>query len=169
MAVERCDECGFDGDDWTDDGARDAIAELPVRWTATVSEVDPVAARRRPIPDMWSILEYADHVREVLFAIRFALDSAVAQPGIDLGGVPEPRFDVTPRDIDSDAALEGIAREAELLRRRLGEISAADWESTAIVDGDELNAHWLARHAVHDATHHLADVARLRAASAAES
>jgi hypothetical protein len=32
------------------------------------------------------------------------------------------------------------------------------------VDGDELDVHWIARHAVHDSTHHLDDIARLRAA-----
>jgi len=33
-----------------------------------------------------------------------------------------------------------------------------------IVDGDRVDLHWIARHAVHDPTHHLRDVARLRAA-----
>jgi len=30
---------------------------------------------------MWSIAEYADHVRRVLFGMRFLLDTAVTQPG----------------------------------------------------------------------------------------
>jgi hypothetical protein len=117
---------------------------------------------------MWSILEYADHVREVLFGIRFVFDSVVAQPGVDLGRAPEPRFDPTPREVDREAALDGIASEARSLQSRLGEISPADWESAAVVNADEVDAHWLSRHAVHDATHHLVDVERLRAALAAE-
>jgi hypothetical protein len=32
MPVERCSECGFDGDDWTDAAALDAIGELPERF-----------------------------------------------------------------------------------------------------------------------------------------
>lgn len=169
MAVERCDECGFDGGAWTDGAALDAIAELPTRWKAATADIDAADAQRRPIPDMWSILEYADHVREVLFGMRFVLDRAVAQTGVDLGEAPEPRFDPTPRLIDRGAALDGITREAESLRRRLLEISPLDWDSIAVVGDDELDGHWICRHAIHDATHHLMDVQRLRAALAAGS
>lgn len=168
MAVERCDECGFDGDEWTDDRALDAIAELPARWKTAISNIDPVEAQRRPIPGMWSILEYADHVREVLFGMRFVLDSAVAQPGVDLGEAPEPRFEPTPRDVDRGAALEGIMRGAESLRRRLRNLSQLEWESRAVVGDDEVDGHWICRHAVHDATHHLMDIERLRVALAGD-
>ncbi len=164
MAVERCDECGFDGAEWTDSRALDAIAELPGRWKTALSNIDPVDAQRRPIPGMWSILEYADHVREVLFGMRFVLDSAVAQPGVDLGETPEPRFEQTPRDVDHGAALEGIAREAESLLHRLRKLSHHEWERRAIIGDDEVDGHWICRHAVHDARHHLMDVERLRVA-----
>jgi len=164
VAVERCEECGFDGDEWTDDRALDAIAELPARWTTAISDIDPVDAQRRPIPGMWSILEYADHVREVLFGMRFVLDSAVAQPGVDLGEAPEPTFEPTLRNVDRGAALEGITREAELLRQRLHKLSQLEFESTAVVGDYEVDGHWICRHAVHDATHHLMDMERLRVA-----
>ena len=48
---------------------------LPAQWQRAVSEVDPDQLCDRPIPEMWSIAEYADHVREVLFAMRFLLDT----------------------------------------------------------------------------------------------
>ena len=161
--MERCDECGFDGDAWTDATALGAIAELPMRWEAAIAEIDEADAQLRPIPGMWSILEYADHVREVLFGMRFVLDSAVMRPGVNLGGAPEPTFEPVPRIIDRHAVLDGIAGEAESLRRRLMEISPLDWESKAVVGDDEVDGHWICRHAVHDATHHLMDVQRLRA------
>src|SRR5690349_3107825 len=113
---------------------------------------------------MWSIAEYVDHVREVLFGMRFVLDTALAEPGTDLGEPPEPRFDPEPRIIDAADALSGIDRAANALRQRLGELPDSSWDSTAIVGGDEIDAHWIARHAVHDASHHLLDVDRLRKA-----
>ena len=113
---------------------------------------------------MWSIAEYVDHVREVLFGMRFVLDTTLAEPGTDLSEPPEPRFDPEPRIIDVEEALSGIDREANALRHRLGELPDSSWGSTAIVAGDEIDAHWIARHAVHDATHHLLDVDRLRGA-----
>ncbi len=65
---------------------------------------------------MWSIAEYIDHVSVVLFGMRFVLDTAVAQPGADLGDAPAPVFDPEPRSIDVAAALSGIDREAGALR-----------------------------------------------------
>jgi hypothetical protein len=39
-----------------------------------------------------------------------------------------------------------------------------EWTATASVGDDQLDARWIARHAVHDARHHLLDVQRLREA-----
>jgi hypothetical protein len=112
---------------------------------------------------MWSIAEYVDHVREVLFGMRFLLDVALADPGTDLGDAPVPTLEPEPRVVDVDAALAGLAAEAEQLGDTLAATTPKAWTSQVIVDGDELDVHWIARHAVHDPTHHLDDVARLRA------
>jgi len=142
----------------------DAVAALPDRWRDAVSRLSSDQLHRRPVPEMWSVAEYVDHVREVLFGMRFVLDTAVAQPGADLGEPPEPRFDPEPRVIDVEVSLSGIDLEARALRDRLAELSDSAWSSKAIVGGDEIDARWIARHAVHDATHHLLDVERLRKA-----
>jgi hypothetical protein len=122
MPVERCRECAFDSEAWTDDGAIEAISHLGTRWAEAIAGLPLEELQRRPISDMWSIVEYADHVREVLFAMRFVLDSAVADPGIDLGTAPETEFMAVPRLIDPQAALEGVTREASILRDRLREL-----------------------------------------------
>jgi hypothetical protein len=113
---------------------------------------------------MWSIAEYTDHVREVLFGMRFLLDTALSQPGTDLGQSPPSEFESQPRKIDVQAALDGIDREARLLSRQLSELSADDWFITVTFDGTSVDPHWIARHMVHDATHHLLDILRLRSA-----
>jgi DinB superfamily len=161
---EICTECGFDGDDWTDDDAVSAIAELPGRWSQAVDGLSQSDLRRRPITSMWSIAEYTDHVREVLFGMRFLLDTAVSDPGTHLGDSPEPRFDPEPRPIDIHTALTGLSAEAEQLGDALAAVQPSDWRSKVIVGDDSHDVHWIARHAVHDATHHLRDVERLRAA-----
>lgn len=113
VSVEVCDECGFDGENWTDSAAVEAIGLPPSQWQAATAGLDVEDVARRPIPDMWSIGEYVDHVREVLFGMRFVLDSAAEHPGINLGDALEPVFSPTPRIIDLSVALEGLA----LLRR----------------------------------------------------
>lgn len=111
-----------------------------------VADLEQGDIQRRPIPEMWSIAEYADHVREVLFAMRFALDSAVNDPGVNLGVVPEPEFTVEPRRIDMTTALAGINEEASALRARLLELKTREWGVTAIIGDDEVDVHWMARH-----------------------
>jgi DinB superfamily len=164
MIVERCEQCRFEGERWTDIEALTAIAVLPARWRKAVSGLTSDQLHYRPIPEMWSIAEYVDHVREVLFGMRFLLDTAVAQPGTDLGEPPETRFDPEPRFVDIEVALSGIDSEASALRDRLAELPGSAWYSKVTAGGDEVDARWIARHAVHDATHHLLDVDRLREA-----
>jgi hypothetical protein len=163
-APEVCTECGFDGDEWADDDAVAAINELRARWSEAIDGVTAPDLRRRPIPSMWSIAEYTEHVREVLFGMRFLLDTALTAPGTDLGDPPEPRFDPEPRDVDIDGALTGLSAEADQLGDALAAARPSDWQSIVIVGDEPHDLHWIARHAVHDATHHLRDVERLRAA-----
>ena len=162
MRAERCEQCGFNGDDWTDSGALEAVAELPAHWVSALSGLTTPDVLRRPVPEMWSIAEYTDHVREVLFGMRFLLDTAVRQPGADLGASPESRFDAEPRPIEIESALAGIGREAIALRQSLSKLPPDDSAWTVILDGTEVDPHWIVRHAVHDATHHLLDIKRLR-------
>jgi DinB family protein len=164
MSVERCGECGFDSDDWSDARAIAAIQRLPFQWTEAVAGLTTSDRLRRPIRQMWSIAEYADHVREVLFGMRFLLDTAISQPGTDLGESPPPHFAPQPRQIDEEAALDGIDNEASSLSQQLSGLSSDDWFLSVTFDGTSVDPHWIARHIVHDATHHLLDVARLRAA-----
>jgi hypothetical protein len=164
VTVEQCQQCGFNGDDWSDVGALEALEELPSRWAIAVSGLTFRDANRRPVPEIWSIAEYADHVREVLFGMRFLLETAISLPGTDLGASPESRFDAEPRQIEVKSALDGIDRESTTLRASISELPATAWESTITLDNTGVDPHWIVRHAVHDATHHLLDVERLREA-----
>ena len=141
-----------------------AIQRLPSRWSTAVAGLIPGDQLRRPVDQMWSIAEYTDHVREVLFGMRFLLDTAVSQPGADLGDSPPSQFDSQPRQIDVEAALDGIDHEARSLSLQLSELSSDDWYLTVTFDGTTVDPQWIARHAVHDATHHLLDIVRLRSA-----
>jgi hypothetical protein len=162
VTVEQCDECGFNGEGWSDVGAQTALDDLPPRFANAVAGLTPDELFRRPVDGQWSIAEYADHVREVLYGMRFLLDTAVAQPGTDLGESPSTRLQPEPRPVDIDLALAGIEREANLLRYSLSELTASEWQSKVMLDGDWVDPHWIARHAVHDSTHHLLDIERLR-------
>jgi hypothetical protein len=113
---------------------------------------------------MWSIAEHTDHVRETVFGMRFLLDTALAEAGTSLGEPPVPRSDPEPRAIDVVVALAGFEDEVARLCERLDSITPDQWSSWVTVGSDRVDVHWIARHAVHDVTYHLGDVARLRAA-----
>lgn len=162
VPIEVCPECGFDGGTWTDADAVAAISGLPLRWSDGVDGLSLADLQRRPRPTMWSIAEYVDHVRETLFGMRFLLDTALDSSGADLGDPPEPRFDPEPRTIDVQQALAGLASEAQRLHDQLQVTPPHAWTSTVIVGGEELDVHWIARHSVHDPTHHLQDIVSLR-------
>ena len=161
---ERCDECGFNGEEWSDAAAISAIAGLPTRFAKAVAGLRSDDLLRRPVDDQWSIAEYADHVREVLFGMRFLVDIAVTQPGTDLGESPSSPFTSEPRQIDIDAALVAIEREVTSLLKSFSELSYSEWRSTVTLDGANVDLAWIVRHAVHDSTHHLLDMKRLRLA-----
>jgi hypothetical protein len=162
VSLEQCPACGFDAGDWTDAAAIAAIEHLPGQWKTAIAGLTVRDLLHRPIDQMWSIAEYTDHVREVLFGMRFLLAAALSQPGTDLGPAPATEFTSEARTVDSEAALDGMEHEAGTLGRELSELSADRWSLAVMFDGATVDPHWIARHGVHDGTHHLLDVARLR-------
>jgi hypothetical protein len=161
---EQCDECGFRGETWGLWDALGAIEGLPAHWRDAVDGLDEDELLRRPIDKMWSIAEYVDHVREVLFGMRFLLETALTLLGSDLGASPASQFDEELRRIEVATALDRIETETDALRDRLAGSSTSEWGVTVKFDGRDVDPLWIARHAVHDATHHLYDVSRLRTA-----
>ena len=162
MPAERCDECGFDSEPWTDHDALAAVAALPDRSRDAVRGLDAAQVNTRPIPTMWSIGEYSDHIRETIFGMRFLLDTATTTPGTVLGPPPEPAFQPEPRPFDVDVAISAFAAEITQLVDRLNQLAPDEWDMTVIIGDDTVDAHWIVRHAIHDVTHHLDDINRLR-------
>jgi hypothetical protein len=138
------------------------IAQLPAGFASAIDGLRDSELQRRPVTSMWSIAEYLDHVRETTFGMRFILATAIEASGTDLGEPPASRFDPEPRLVDVRAALDGLREEAQQLHDQLRRLAEPSWESTVVVDGEVVDVHWIARHAVHDATHHLSDIERLR-------
>lgn len=161
---EVCAECGFTGADWDVAEALDCLATLPDSWATVTSGLDAAVLGRRPRKDCWSIAEYTDHVRETTFGMRFLIDVAVDSPGTDLGSPPEPRFDATPRSIDFQGSLRRFRTEVELLVARAATLDPQHWSSSVVVGGNSHDVRWIVRHALHDLSHHLVDIERIRSA-----
>lgn len=164
--VERCEKCGFNAGMWTDQATVTALSELPSRWREAIDGLDAASIARRPIEQMWSIGEYTDHVRETVFGMRFCVEIALAGEPTTLDEPPEPNFDPTPKPVDLDRALTGFEREIVELCSRLASTAPERWDASLTLGGKDIDIHWMARHALHDVSHHVDDVVQLRVALA---
>lgn len=162
MRVETCDGCGFDSTRWNAQDTLNTVRSLAVRWRLTLEGLPPDLASARPDTTTWSIAEYTDHVGQSLWMARFVVDLARTEPGTDLGDVPRSTFTPDAQPIDLDDALERLDLEGTALFDTARQIPAAQWDAAVFIDGDEWSIGWALRHVVHDVSHHLGDIGRIR-------
>jgi hypothetical protein len=128
-----------------------------------VLRTSPVALSARPIPERWSILEYAAHTRDVLISIRerFVLASIVD------GHIGTPIF----RDERVDLGFykldtpEEVAEELQASSRlfvRTFEALPAGFENRVFtyspISKADVTILWAGAQALHECEHHLGDV-----------
>ena len=154
----RCPECGFDATALQIGDLPERIRASAQRWASVLARTD---VRVRPVPVVWSPLEYAAHVRDVyrLFAARARL----------MLDQDNPTFD----DWDQDATAVEKRYHAEDPARLTGELTDGSG-AAARVFGSVTDDEWgrtgrrsngsvftvdsLGRYFLHDVLHHLHDV-----------
>ncbi|HTJ38684.1 MAG TPA: DinB family protein [Dactylosporangium sp.] len=161
--MDRCDECGF-----AYDGV--AAAEVPARlegftgrYTQALGAVTDL--RRRPAPEVWSALEYACHVRDVLAVQRERLELALRTDAPEF--VPMGRDDlVVTRAYNAQDPADVVAAlgaNASALAAAFGALGPAELDRVGLYpwpDPVERTLLWLGRHTVHEGEHHLMDIRR---------
>lgn len=99
MTVRVCEECSFDWD-LAIDGVLGTLAPFPdgygTRLDRFLRAPDAGAIRRRPSPEVWSALEYAAHVRDVIDFYADRIDRVLTEErpqmtGADFSSMPERR------------------------------------------------------------------------------
>lgn len=155
----RCPECRLD----TPTIARDEIPALlranAADWQrALVTVGDPAG---RPHPDVWSPVEYACHVRDLLVLCDSRLDLMLTRDdpvfanwdGND--AVVRGRYGEQP----PDRIAAELAAAAATAAGRLGRIRGGQWQRTGRrSDGANYTVETFGRNLVHEAVHHLYDV-----------
>ncbi len=162
--VDRCEECGYVyvlGATRSGDDIRVGVAALAVLMTTTGRRT----LARRTRPDLWSPLEYACHVRDVLLtererallALRVNVPEAVPM-GRDERVVHDGYAEQDPVEV-----AEELTVAARLLANSLDRLDAADWERQLVYNWPERcerTLRWLATHTLHEVKHHLLDARR---------
>jgi hypothetical protein len=143
-----------------------SLRALATRYDEVLNGHDPQALRAHPLPDVWSALEYACHMRDVYRVQRervlLALDETepVFAPMRRDERVVEERYKDEPpqevsREINEAAAALGIALES---------LDDGAWSRTGIYNYPQRRVRtveWIGRHTVHEGEHHLWDIDRV--------
>ena len=163
MTHEECAECGFDGAAVDDAALLEALRALGPTWSTLLDRAG-AELRTRPEPEVWSAIEYAAHSRDILALHAFGIEQALT---VDVPAFPA---------IDGDALVEAAATtygdaDPILVSRELGlhaaamadladSVDARGWTRGITIGEDRSDVRGLLEHALHDSSHHLADVER---------
>ncbi|MGH3562751.1 MAG: DinB family protein [Mycobacterium sp.] len=162
--MDRCDECGFE---YHEDAAPNAASEIVAGAGALAALVcEPgVDVRTRRSRELWSPLEYACHVRDILLVQR---ERVLAARRVDC-----PSF--APMGRDERVELDGYAEQdpaavarqladaGAMFANVLGRLDASEWDRTIVYNYPTKHVRtlgWVAVHTLHEVGHHLRDVQR---------
>lgn len=166
----RCDGCGFEWGSVPQDQVVARLDASVVGYTERLAETTPADLRRRPAPDVWSALEYACHVRDVLLVMRerFLLVLRSSSPpaftpmGRDERVIHDRYAEQSPRDVSRQ-----LVDAAAMLTFVLDGVVDEQWDLTCVYgypEPAERSLAWVAQQVVHEAEHHMTDLlASLRA------
>lgn len=158
----RCPECGFDVRTYPREETGKMIRDNATQWRDVLGRP---RVSRRPAEDVWSPLEYACHVRDVfrLYDERLRMmleqdDPLYPNWDQDAAAVQDDYPSQDPKTVGDELISAG-----EQLADRFDAIGSQQWERTGRrTDGAAFTVESFARYLIHDAVHHLHDVAYLR-------
>ncbi|WP_030303692.1 DinB family protein [Streptomyces katrae] len=160
---DDCGECGFT----YDLDLAPSVASLAREHAARFADFlrGPEALARRPAPGVWSPLEYACHVRDVLLVQRERvlaarrINTPVAEPmGRDERVEHEGYAFQDPADV-----ARQLTDAAALFANVLDRLPPTHWERTLVYsypEPAERTLRWVAVHTLHELRHHLLDAHR---------
>jgi len=161
-----CAECGFSYQLIDADAVPGRLRALRSGFSEELSGADTAAVSRRPEPSVWSALEYACHVRDVLLVQRERLIVAQVEdvPAVARMHRDErvglARYDAHPVPV----VLDQLGMAAELCAVTFEALDAAGRARRLVYpwpEATERDLGWVGRHAVHEGEHHLMDVRRV--------
>jgi DinB family protein len=158
---EPCAECGFVAADVDVADLHDLVLARTAPWTQVLAAPD---ANVRPAPQVWSPLEYACHVRDVLgifngrvHLIRTQDDPVFPNWDQDATAIEERYWEQDPATVATDLHDAAIVNASGWADVRGEEWSRPGTRS----NGSKFTLDSLGRYFLHDITHHLHDVGAL--------
>ena len=144
-------------------------SEVGPRLTSAVAHIsdlltrDGVHVATRPSPERWSILEYAGHVRDVLWSIRerIILASVLDTPA-PFGIFRDQRIDLGFHSLDEPSTVRAELEAARGIFVRTYAALPAGFGQRTMIYTYPVESHrtidWSAAQALHECEHHLTDI-----------
>ncbi|MGH3330514.1 MAG: DinB family protein [Nocardioidaceae bacterium] len=154
----RCDECGFDSSTVPVDQLPDQFRQNARGWIDVLTGEDVAV---RPVPSVWSPLEYACHVRDVhvLFDRRVELMLTEDAPRFENWDQDATAVDSAYGDQDPAVVATELVAAAEAVAGRYAAVAGDRWHCRGTrSEGAVFTVETLARYHLHDVVHHLYDV-----------
>jgi hypothetical protein len=140
-----------------------SLREYPHRYAVELAR-DGVALRRRPSADVWSALEYACHVRDVLLVMRERVLRVFREPSPPAFS-PMGRDERVRDDRYAEQSPDDVARQltdaAGMLAFVFEGLDEAQWAKRCVYGYPapaERTLSWVAQQTVHELDHHLGDL-----------
>jgi hypothetical protein len=157
--LERpCEECDFDATGFPVQQIPDLVRDNTHGWSMALAG-DDVAVR--PAPHIWSVLEYACHVRDVhvLFDKRVALMLSQDSPQFENWDQDATAVEQAYGEQDPAVVEVELIEAAGAVAGRYATVSGAAWSRTGTrSNGSVFTVESLGRYHLHDVIHHLYDV-----------
>lgn len=146
------------------------LLDLASRYDTPLTQRDGADLRRRPTPGVWSALEYACHMRDVLLVMRERVLQVLREPAPP-AFTPMGRAERVQHDRYAEQSPIDVARQlddaAAMLAFVFDGLDDAQWARKCIYGYPapaERTLSWVAQQTIHEADHHLLDLeASLRA------
>jgi hypothetical protein len=140
------------------------IRLVPDAVATRVAALPDGALRRRPEPGVWSVLEYAAHLRDVYatFLVRLHRARREDHPVLDPMFADLRAERLRYNDLPADAVLAELALYAEGFCDEVADTAHDDWgRLVRRLRGEDRTALWLVRQAMHEGVHHVRDIDRI--------
>ncbi len=163
--MDRCPECGFDYYGFARTDIGDRLRSLAESHAERLSETPFAYASARPRPG-WSALEYGCHVRDVLLVQRerIALAQVEDRPTFVPMRRDERAVELRYNEQEPATVATGLHTAANALANVLAGFDDSAWARSGTYTYPEpalRDVDWIARHTVHELSHHLGDVDRV--------
>jgi hypothetical protein len=163
MRMERCAMCDYVYGSVPAPGLPDSLHDFARRYRLLLTTAGERALRTRSSPTVWSPLEYACHVRDVLLVQRERLIAALVQDcpavapmqrdeRVDLAHYAQER---------TDEVVAGIELGSILFERVFRDLAPAQLSRPVVYNFPEpatRDVAWVGAHTLHELQHHLVDM-----------